>query len=149
MKDKIAVSSQSIERAAEYVGILNGVIYRIPPRMGGSESASFSIPHRRPPMQPAQGHAAVAARSKLGEPLAVIPAVAPDVVERLVPSAADGHDAERPPSVDQETGSENDQQAAKLFKRDGNEPLRAGHPDLWRLLVAGTCLEGSSFDART
>jgi hypothetical protein len=35
--------------------------------------------------------------------------------------------------------------ALNLFPRDGAEPLRAGHPDLWNLLVAGTCLEGSTF----
>jgi hypothetical protein len=35
----------------------------------------------------------------------------------------------------------------KRFYRDGAEPLRAGHPDLWNLLVAGTCLEGSVFQA--
>jgi hypothetical protein len=34
-----------------------------------------------------------------------------------------------------------------LFKREGAEPLRAGHPDLWALLVRGTSLEGTSFQA--
>ena len=46
------------------------------------------------------------------------------------------------------TGQASDQEQARhvrLFPRDGAEPLRAGHPDLWQLLVAGTCLEGSTF----
>ena len=38
-----------------------------------------------------------------------------------------------------------DETKAGLFIRESAEPLRAGHPDLWHLLIAGTCLEGNAF----
>jgi hypothetical protein len=119
----VSISEQSFQ----YVGILNGVMYRIDPLSGRSLEPMFeSHPLEKWSDQPKNelsAYIAAAAPVVSAEPARKEAAVAETVaVERIAVSS-------------------------NLFPRSGAEPLRAGHPDLWALLVSGTCLEGSAFSS--
>jgi hypothetical protein len=113
------------ERSFQYVGIVNGVMYRIDPTSGRSVEPMFGAQPYKTwsdyPTIDAPAHASAARPSQIGA-LAIeasTTAEARSVQRVAVPST--------------------------LFPRSGAEPLRAGHPDLWALLVTGTSLEGSAF----
>jgi hypothetical protein len=119
----LSVSDQSFQ----YVGILNGVMYRIDPATGRSlEPLSEAEPFKRWSGYTGAGVAAPVAAPQ--------PAICADPVVHVAPVA------EAAP-IERITMPSN------LFPRSGAEPLRAGHPDLWALIVAGTCLEGSTFSS--
>jgi hypothetical protein len=109
------------EQSFQYVGIVNGVMYRIDPLSGRSLEPMFGAqPFKKwsdYPTIDAPAQSSDAGPSESGAP--AIEAAARSVPRVAVPST--------------------------LFPRSGAEPLRAGHPDLWALLVTGTSLEGSAF----
>jgi hypothetical protein len=124
---------------AQYVGVLNGVWYRMDAGKHASAGAFRLAPDDVPPP-------AVAARLIAGLNTHSFPAPAkPEpVVVALSGSlaVADGVPAEE---MIAGQGTETQAKVVKPFHRESAEPLRAGHPDLWNLLVAGTSLEGSTF----
>lgn len=122
----------------EYVGIINGVTYRIDPSANALSQGifgqmpfgmqPFSSTKWLTPIEPSQ-----TATTELHEtpPATAAPTDATPALDLLVEQAR----------------AEREARAVRLFKRESGEPLRAGHPDLWALLVAGTCLEGSVFQS--
>jgi hypothetical protein len=119
----LSVSDQSFQ----YVGILNGVMYRIDPATGRSLEPIFeSEPLKAWPNYPAAEVSAPAA--------AALPTISAEPAARTAPAV-------------EAAPMERIAEPSNLFPRSGAEPLRAGHPDLWALLVAGTCLEGSAFSS--
>ncbi len=123
------MSAQISEQISQfYVGTLNGVTYRIGPGAmtpGGKLYALEPFEGMSKPVsgRPAAPRAATATAPETPAPMATVETSARSApVERA-------------------------RAAATLFKREGAEPLRAGHPDLWALLVCGTSLEGTSFQA--
>jgi hypothetical protein len=119
------MSAHTSEQSFQYIGILNGVMYRIDPSSGRSlEPLPGSQPFRQQPDRPVDGLS-----SHFDAPVPVV---------RPAPAAPASPVAETVSIAVAVTPS-------NLFHRSGAEPLRAGHPDLWALLVAGTCLEGTSF----
>ncbi len=133
------MSAHVSQPKAEYLGILNGVVYRLDTEAAGSGRLFGLVPFKVQSPALAERFAVrhaeveVTARSDAGTP---------DVDAST--------DAGLPPLLSAEAsldGAVNAKAEAvtTLFKRDGAEPLRAGHPDLWNLLVAGTCLAGSTF----
>jgi hypothetical protein len=115
------VSAESFQ----YIGILDGVVYRIDPSSGAPLEPILGSQPFKMRSEPATGEASpqisLARPAVAAEPAIAAPTVVEAAsVERVVP-------------------------VSNLFPRSGGEPLRAGHPDLWALLVAGTCLEGSNF----
>jgi hypothetical protein len=132
------VSAHIRESAVEYVGIINGVTYRIGPGADAMPQGAFGrVPFGVRPFTATQW---------------LIPIEPPQPVGAAPDEAANANavQSDAAPAVDplvEQARAEREERAAKLFKRDSAEPLRAGHPDLWALLVAGTCLEGSSFES--
>jgi hypothetical protein len=134
------VSGQIRVQAAQYVGIINGVVYRI--------DSNMSLSGERVELVPLQVQSIA-----LNERIAPLETVRrqPNMLDAW-PAAIDGSDTTKTPpdpadaqatvvqAPDQEPVND-----FRLFSREGPEPLRAGHPDLWHLLVAGTCLEGTTF----
>jgi hypothetical protein len=125
-----------------FVGTLNGVMYRIRPGALATGGTMFSL-------EPIDAPAPALARAR--EPIdlrsdGVLRGRAPAQAPVAVPSAPGDAALEGivEPVPDTAT-AEREAAAAKLFKREGAEPLRAGHPDLWALLVRGTSLEGTTF----
>ncbi len=117
------MSAHISESGGNYFGILNGVVYRINPNADASpRGVSGLVPLNMRPVPAAVSSTPVR-----------VPCIAPA--------------APAPDLLMDQARAEKEVRAASLFKREGNEPLRAGHPDLWALLVAGTCLEGSAFQA--
>ena len=119
----VSVSEQSFQ----YFGILNGVMYRIDPSSGAFAQPTFAP-------QPFE-HWSNHVRDQ-----AIVPAVAR-------PTGAPPAPATEPSVLANPCPIEGASAPSKLFPRSGGEPLRAGHPDLWALLVSGTCLEGSTFNS--
>jgi hypothetical protein len=122
------VSAQISQQNFQYFGILNGVAYRIDAASGGAFKPMFEVESWKLPVTPA-----------VSQPTPVITVASTAVnaeaetAESLAAAAAEVARAERIA------------RQANLFPRSGGEPLRAGHPNLWALLVAGTCLEGSEY----
>ena len=118
------MSAHISEQSFQYVGILNGVMYRIDPLSGRSIEPIFASRSLTKWSDDAEEEAAADVSMALpnvsAEAAGASEMVAEGVAEEVVP-------------------------VSSLFPRSGAEPLRAGHPDLWALLVAGTCLEGSEF----
>jgi hypothetical protein len=116
------VSGQIRVQAAQYVGIINGVVYRI--------DSNMSLSGERVELVPLQVQSIA-----LNERIAPLETVRrqPNMLDAW-PAAIDGSDTTKTPP-----------DPADAQAREGPEPLRAGHPDLWHLLVAGTCLEGTTF----
>jgi hypothetical protein len=134
------VSGQIRLQSAQYVGIINGIVYRIDSNTDRSgervelvplEVASTTLDERIAPFE----HK----RRQSNRPDDRPAAIDGSNTTKTTPTPA-GAQATATQAPDQEPASE-----FRLFNREGPEPLRAGHPDLWRLLVAGTCLEGSTF----
>ena len=123
------MSASISEQTFQYVGILNGVMYRIDPATGRSiEPMPGSQPFK-----------------KWGD-FTLDEASAPVDAAPLTSDDASGMDiATAIGAADQDVVVERMTAPSNLFPRSGAEPLRAGHPDLWALLVAGTCLEGTPF----
>lgn len=127
-KRTTVVSAQISQQNFQYCGILNGVAYRIDPASGGSFKPMFEVEFWRMPAGPAVSTPAPVV--SVASAAAIVEA---EAAESLAAAAAEAARAERIA------------RHANLFPRSGGEPLRAGHPDLWALLVAGTCLEGSEY----
>jgi hypothetical protein len=138
-KDINTVSAQVREQSTRYLGILNGKLYRLSTNLDSSEKTLELVPFAlQPPgtiedCEPDQTSHPPAANHE-----AALPAVAP-------PPAVALRRVARAEPIDDEARAEKKERAAKLFSREDSDPLPAGHPDLWNLLVAGTCLEGSTF----
>jgi hypothetical protein len=138
-KEMNSVSGQVDEQSTRYLGILNGVMYRINTDMESSGKTFELVPFEVQPaaiveqLEPAETIQPQTA-DREEPPPTVPPSV--EVTSRRVARAE--------PIID-ETRAEKKERTAKLFNRDDGDPLPAGHPDLWNLLVAGTCLEGSTF----
>ncbi len=123
------MSAQISEQTAQfYVGTLNGVMYRIGPGALTPGGKLFALEPFEGLSAPVVGRPTAQRIEAPPAAEASAPVVAPETSLRTAP-------------VERVTA------APTLFKRDGAEPLRAGHPDLWALLVRGTCLEGTSFQA--
>jgi hypothetical protein len=120
-----------------YLGIINGIVYRIDSTVSPTGTAFGLVPLEMEPLPVGEGLATT-------QPMP--PSAAPAARRRSVEmSVAAAETSETPSGTDDDARARKAEIAAALFPRDGAEPLRAGHPDLWNLLVAGTCLEGSSF----
>jgi hypothetical protein len=120
------MSGQIQTQPAQYVGIINGIVYRIDCNKGRAGETVELVP------------LALDAKALDGRLARSENRQAADLVSNNQdPAATDAIVADAP--------DHKPAQGFVLFTRDGPEPLRAGHPDLWRLLVAGTCLEGSTF----
>ncbi len=133
------MSSNIAESSTGYFGIINGIMYRIDAITGSSERMSGLAPLEIPRAPVANHSLSGTSRYPLAEnPVPPPPTAASSVAPRACRLACLQPIAE-------ETRREREERAAALFDRDGAEPLRAGHPDLWNLLVTGTCLEGSTF----
>ena len=122
------MSASISEQNFQYVGILNGVMYRIDPSTGRSVEPMFGTQPFRSWSDYVKDEASAPA----------LPAVRSRTATEA-PAVADAEVAVA--SVERVAAPSN------LFPRSGAEPLRAGHPDLWALLVAGTSLEGTEFSA--
>jgi hypothetical protein len=135
----MTLSDKCHERSFQYVVVLNGVWHGLDATMGSS-GALFEIDRQnlQPPLPKARLETATKRRSFCvrSKPLPAV-AASPGTVDGADPAAQSlgGNQAE----------PERQASAAKLFHRDSADPLRAGHPDLWNLLVTGTCLEGSPY----
>jgi hypothetical protein len=136
----MTLSSKSNEQSRQYIGVLNGVWYR----MDADENSTGGLCRLDPKDLP---------------PSAKIPAISgtnrysqsahSNLSQEIISEARNGNFQDKVvqrTNVD-DLASELSKNDVKRFYRDGAEPLRAGHPDLWNLLVAGTCLEGSVFQA--
>jgi hypothetical protein len=124
------MSAHVTEQSFQYVGILNGVMYRIDPSSGGPAEPMFGTQAFKKWYNLDDNKASAA--SNLMQP--AVPQLSAAPVPAPTAAVAEAVIVERvaaPPS--------------NLFPRSGAEPLRAGHPDLWALLVAGTCLEGCAY----
>jgi hypothetical protein len=113
------------EQSFQYVGILNGVMYRIDPSTGRSVEPMFGSQPLKTWSDFVRDEAPSSVRAALVTVTEELETVAEPAIEAV--------------SIERIAVPSN------LFPRSGGEPLRAGHPDLWALLVAGTCLEGSQF----
>jgi hypothetical protein len=131
-------SDKCHEQSARYLGVLNGVWYGMDANLDSS-GGIFKLAQQDIPspavarLMPGMARASVATPR---EPVSAV--VGPPDEDRV----------EDWPFF--ETGAEDEdsetlEKPVKPFYRESAEPLRAGHPDLWNLLVAGTCLEGSIF----
>jgi hypothetical protein len=128
------VSAQVSQQGFQYFGILNGVTYRIDPASGGLFKPMFGLDSWKMPATPPTP--AAAPKSEASPGVTVASAAAREQAEAVATVAAV-----------EESPVEKTARPSNLFPRSGGEPLRAGHPDLWALLVAGTCLEGSEYSA--
>jgi len=135
-----AYSDKCHEQSPRYVGVLNGVWYRMDANIDNSGGV-FKLAQQDLPSP------AVARLMPGMTPCSVaVPREPASTVES--PPKAD-YVEERPTTETsiEDGGVERPDKPVRPFYRDSAEPLRAGHPDLWNLLVAGTCLEGSVFQA--
>jgi hypothetical protein len=118
------MSAHISEQSFQYVGILNGVMYRIDPLSGRSIEPIFASQSLTKWSDEAEEEAS-----------ADVSVALPNVSAEAAPAS----------EMAAEAAGEDVVPVSNLFPRSGAEPLRAGHPDLWALLVAGTCLEGSEY----
>jgi hypothetical protein len=131
------MSGQIQSGPTRYLGIINGIVYRIDSTVSPAGPAFGLVPLEIEPLPVGEGLATT-------EPMPPPPA-RPARRRSGHMSVAAAETSATPPGTDDDARARKAEIAAALFPRDGAEPLRAGHPDLWNLLVAGTCLEGSSF----
>ena len=129
------------ERSSHYVAVLNGRWYRIDGEKNSSEEFFRSDPldlQPPPAAAPAAGLDPAKTASLYVSTVGPVPEseAAPEIVSKK---------RYRPRIKIEDASSEMQQNGVRPFSRDGSDSLRAGHPDLWNLLVAGTCLEGSVF----
>jgi hypothetical protein len=140
------VSAQLSEQTFQYFGILNGVTYRF----GPSSDGSFKPMAGGQPWQPVER--TTVSSDADAAPIAALPVKAEP--ENALRDVGVSDDAMREQEIVAQAAAAaaeaRDQRLARsaaLFPRSGGEPLRAGHPDLWALLVAGTCLDGTGYAA--
>jgi hypothetical protein len=132
-------SDKCRENSAEYICVLNGVWYRMNADMSG---AAFKlVPEDLPPPAETVSALQVTKRRPPAMRLEPVPTTGSS------PRAASFEDSTDDGKNIRCGASGMQENAVKVFNRDGAEPLRAGHPDLWHLLVAGTCLEGTTFQS--
>jgi hypothetical protein len=115
----MSLSNRCDEKSAQYVGVLNGVVYRLDADMNICGPVFRQAPQDVPP---------ASVRAARPTPAAAIVVQCPPAAT----PADDGNFEDLDP-------------ASRPFHRESADPLRAGHPDLWHLLIAGTCLEGSPY----
>jgi hypothetical protein len=125
-------------QSARYLGVLNGVWYGMDAN-SDSSGGIFKLSQQDVPSPAVARLMPGMARSSVAAPREPVSAV----VEP--PEADDVEDWPVSETGVEDEGSETPEKPVKPFYRESAEPLRAGHPDLWNLLVAGTCLEGSIF----
>jgi hypothetical protein len=113
------VSAHTEQNTSHLMGMWNGVLYRIDPDAPGG-------------------------RVEIAPPKLPMRSVETRVEATPMVSAARLVAAGREPIASQ-AADDASATAALLFKRDGSDTLRPGHPDLWALLVAGTSLDGCSY----
>ena len=131
------------ERSSHYVAVLNGRWYRIDGDMNSSvELFRTGTPdwHAPPAQVPAASRPETAVDADL--PAARRDAVPAETAASVTIQAK----RSRLRIITEDAGAEMQQNRKRPFNRDSADSLRAGHPDLWNLLVAGTCLEGSMFE---
>jgi hypothetical protein len=134
------VSGQIGQESAGYLGIINGIVYRIDNRLGTSWGRLEPLPME---LQ-SKALDACLAKALHGRPASAPPPL-PVSAHSSSAEADDGRRVAGEEATAEKAPAQKDESIARLFAREGSEPLRAGHPDLWRLLVAGTCLEGGTF----
>ncbi|WP_216849899.1 hypothetical protein [Acidisoma sp. L85] len=135
----MTVSGQVHEQSTRYFGVLNGKVYRISTNMDSSEKTLELVPFAlQPPATIDQGEPENASHPAAADHQAASLAIAP-------PLKVASRRVARTEPINDEARAEQKERAARLFSREDSDPLPAGHPDLWNLLVAGTCLEGSTF----
>ncbi len=133
------LSDECQEPRAQYVGVLNGVWYRMDAGKSISGGGFRLAPDDMPPP-------AVAAHLISGLSAQSFPTHAkPEPIVVALSGSLDAADGVPVAEMTAGQGTEGLEKAVKPFQRESAEPLRAGHPDLWNLLVAGTPLEGSVF----
>ena len=127
------MSGQTRDGLTQYLGIINGIVYRIDnsPEEPGKKLGLVPLD-----LQHLGGSSDKAALSAY--PAALLTALASS-------GAAKAPDSPRVAEAKLATAPALEGSLVTQFPREGPEPLRAGHPDLWRLLVTGTCLEGNTF----
>jgi hypothetical protein len=134
------VSGQIRQGFTGYLGIINGVVYQIDSTLHTSWRPLEVLPVE---LQSNALHARLA--NPLNErPLSAhpdAPLSAPAPSEKT--GGTSGLIGKR--ATVERVPVQKDEATTRLFTREGAESLRAGHPDLWHLLIAGTCLEGSAF----
>jgi hypothetical protein len=113
------VSAHIEQNPFPLMGMWNGILYRIDPDAPGG-------------------------RVEVAPPKVLLRSVGSAIKPSPAIPAARLVDANREPMATQ-SRIDASTRAALLFKRDSSDTLRAGHPDLWALLVAGTSLDGCSF----
>jgi hypothetical protein len=134
-----SLSDECREPRPQYVGVLNGVWYRMDAGKHTSGGVFRLAPEDMPPP-------AVAARLLPGLSTHSFPTHAkPEPMVVALSGSLDAADDAPAAVMIAAQGTESQERAVKPFQRESAEPLRAGHPDLWNLLVAGTSLEGSTF----
>jgi hypothetical protein len=131
-------SDKCHEQTARYLGVLNGVWYGMDAN-GKSSGGIFKLAQHDVPSPAVARLMPGMTRSSDAPPRG--PAAAAVYPQK----ATDVEDLPATETSVEDVGSETPEKPVKPFYRDSAEPLRAGHPDLWNLLVAGTCLEGSIF----
>jgi hypothetical protein len=140
MEGAMTVSGQIELPRTRYLGIINGVVYRIESNIDGSDRMFELVPLQDKPAGIVDPVAPVSNRPPL-------PATLQSGISILAPSEVTGTAGglANAQATVSEALVQKEETAVRLFPRDGAEPLRAGHPDLWALLVTGTCLDGSTF----
>jgi hypothetical protein len=133
MKEYKIMSGQTQDGLPQYLGIMNGIVYRI--------DTSSEEPGKKFGLVPLEIQHCASSPDKAAlsaYPASLLTALASSgVAKTSVTQSVSEASVKRAPAPEVSF--------VTLFTRDGPEPLRAGHPDLWHLLVAGTCLEGSEF----
>jgi hypothetical protein len=123
-----------------YLGIINGVVFRIDSTIDTAGRAVGLVSLETDAAAASKGVAA--APTKRRAAVHAGPSLSAGASSRVAETSATPSGAEETVHEAQAGKAES---IVHLFPRDGAEPLRPGHPDLWNLLVAGTCLEGTTF----
>ncbi len=145
LKGTKTVSGQVRQELAQYVGIINGIIYRIETSLGQSGQMFEFVPMEAPSVPAGEHFETLTKRPPPAETPEARSKSAASFGAARTPDSPAGAEAVAVEAAGGTAPVQVEESPAKPFARDGAEPLRAGHPDLWRLLVAGTCLEGSTF----
>ena len=134
------MSGQTGCESIEYCGVINGIVYRFTNNVADSETV-FEI-------APLGINSAAVGESLLASLDNALASGSSEIRLPLATGSTTAEDTDSPPPAEatvEPAVIQEQELPVRLFAREGAEPLRAGHPDLWRLLVAGTCLEGSTF----
>ncbi len=134
------MSGQVHQRRTHYLGIINGIVFRIDGVADGA-GGTIGLVSLETETMPTVKEIAAAPRTAAPAAQAALPLSGH--VSSVVAETSGNRCGAAETVGEAHTGKA--ESPVTLFPRDGADPLRAGHPDLWNLLVAGTCLEGSTF----